>query len=296
MEIIFKNTSNNRELISWLKSFKEIQKSLLIECDLKEKSFISKGFTTDHTIVRYSRIGFDTAGLTIEEIKDNKGKTYTLDQWNDTHDQRIKIGIFMILPKFIQVVETFSDTDYKLSIEFDIYKNGNNNEFHALSLNFKSKSLKMKVKDCNISEFEQLSDELFFNNINNFKDEDEPMSFEILMDTIKNLISISSVFVTDSSRDIISFDTKFDEDKGQWAIFAFDKTNESYDYLLGYLKEGKNPEENNIPIYRHSFLSAINTKGTNESIILTIPAKTSQKMRISSVDNSSHTVLSTVRQ
>jgi hypothetical protein len=90
----------------------------------------------------------------------------------------------MILPKFIQVIETFSDTDFELNINFDVYKNNAEDEFHATSINFKSKSLKMKVKDCNISEFEQVSDDLFFNKINIIKD---ALSFEISMDAIKNL-------------------------------------------------------------------------------------------------------------
>ncbi|MBO6273868.1 hypothetical protein J6O48_14015 [bacterium] len=292
MQLIFKNKENTGKFTNWLKSFKEIQKSLLIECDLQNKYFVSKGFTTDHTIVRYSKISFADADLEVINIKDDKN-TYTLDEWNKTNTERIKIGIFMILPKFIQVIDMFSGTDYTLTVEFNIFKNNDTNEYHAQSLNFKSKTLKMKVKDCNISEFEQLSDTLFFNNINVI---DDSMSFEISTETIKNLISISSVFVSDASRDIISFNTKFDETVDKWAIYAYDQTNESYDYLLGYLIDGKNSAENQIPIYRHSFLSAINVKGNDENIIITIPATTNRKMRISSKDENSYTVLSTVRQ
>ena len=166
MELIFKNTEQTTGLSNWLKSFNEIQSSLLIECDLKEHSFISKGFTVDHTVVKYGKISFDDAGFELLNITDNDKNTYTLDEWNKKYNVRIKIGIFMILPKFIKVIDTFSPTDFKLNIEFDVYKNGNEDEFHAKSINFKSKSLKMKVKDCNISEFEQVSDNLFFNKIN----------------------------------------------------------------------------------------------------------------------------------
>ncbi len=292
MQLIFKNKENTGKFTNWLKSFKEIQKSLLIECDLQDRYFVSKGFTTDHTIVRYSRISFTDADLEVINIKDGDN-VYTLDEWNKNNTERIKIGIFMILPKFIQVIDMFSGTDYTLTVEFNIYKNNDTNEYHAQSLNFKSKTLKMKVKDCNISEFEQLSDTLFFNNINVI---DDSMSFEISTETIKNLISISSVFVSDASRDIISFNTKFDDKVDKWAIYAYDQTNESYDYLLGYLIDGKKPAENQIPIYRHSFLSAINVKGTDENIIISIPVTTNRKMRISSKDENSYTVLSTVRQ
>lgn len=292
MELIFKNTGQTTGFSNWLKSFKEIQNSLLIECDLKENSFISKGFTADHTVVKYGKISFTDAGFELLNIKDNDKTLYTLDEWNNKYDIRIKIGIFMILPKFIQVIETFSDTDFKLNIEFDVYKNGNENEFHAKSINFKSKSLKMKVKDCNISEFEQVSDDLFFNKINVIKD---AMSYEISMDAIKNLMSISSVFITDAKRDIIKFYTKFDSDVNNWAIYAYDQTNESYDYLLGYLKTG-NGNENDLPVYRNSFLTSVNLKGNDENIILSLSPKDKIKLRIESVDQNSFTVLSTVTQ
>ena len=193
----------------------------------------------------------------------------------------------MILPKFIKVIDTFSPTDFKLNIEFDVYKNGNEDEFHAKSINFKSKSLKMKVKDCNISEFEQVSDNLFFNKINVIKD---AMSYEISMDAIKNLMSISSVFLTDIKRDIIKFYTKLDEDTNQWAIYAYDLTNESYDYLLGYLKSGVG-SENDLPVYRNNFLTSVNLKGNDENIILSLSPTDKIKLRIESVDQNSFTVL-----
>lgn len=292
MELIFKNNGQTNGFSSWLKSFKEIQDSLLIECDLIQGAFISKGFTTEHTVVKYGKITFNDAGFELLNIKDNDKTLYTLDEWNKKYNIRIKIGIFMILSKFIQVIETFSNTDFKLNIEFDIFKNGNDNEFHAKSINFKSKSLKMKVKDCNISEFEQVSDDLFFNKINVIKD---AMSYEISMDAIKNLMSISSVFLTDAKRDIIKFYTKIEPETNKWAIYAYDQINESYDYLLGFLKSGTGAE-NDLPVYRNSFLTSVNLKGNNNSIILSLSPTDKIKLRIESVDQNSFTVLSTVTQ
>ena len=150
----------------------------------------------------------------------------------------------------------------------------------------------MKVKDCNISEFEQVSDDLFFNRINVIAKE---MSYEISMDAIKNLISISSVFVTDPKRDIIKFYTKLDENVDKYALYAYDQTNTSYDYLLGYQKDGVEAE-NDVPIYRHCFLTAVNSKGSDSSIIITLPSNNKQKLRIETVDGTSYTVLSTVQQ
>lgn len=292
MELVFKNIGSTSGFANWLKSFKDIQSSLLIECDLTNQFFVSKGFTTDHTIVKYGKVTFEDAGFEVLHIKDNEGNNYSLDEWNKNNNVRIKIGIFLILPKFIQVVETFSETDYRLSIVFDIYNNGTVDEYHAQSLNFKSKSLKMKVKDCNISEFEQVSDELFFTRINVL---DDAMSFEITLDAIKNLTSISSVFLTDAKRDIINFYTKLDKDTDKYAIYAYDKSNESYDYLLGYLTEGIGVETS-LPVYRASFFNSINTKLSGNNIIISLSNITNNKLRIESTDGNSYTVLSTVTQ
>ena len=292
MELVFKNTGPLTNFSNWLKAFNEIQNSLLIECDLTNSCFVSKGFTSDHTVVKYGKITFDETGVELLNIKDNDKNVYTLEEWNKKYNERIKIGIFMILPKFIRVIDTFSDTDFNLNIEFDIYKNGNIQEFHATSINFKSKSLKMKVKDCNISEFEQVTDDLFFNKINVI---DNAMSYDISMDAIKNLMSISSVFVTDAKRDIIKFYTKFDADVDKWALFAYDQTNETYDYLLGFLKSGTGAE-NNLLIYRNSFLTSVNLKGNDENIILTMATDNKIKLRIENNNGSSYTVLSTVTQ
>lgn len=292
MELIFKNTGTTNGFSNWLKSFKDIQSSLLIECDLATQEFISKGFTGDHTVVKYGKVSFANAGFEVVTIKDNDDNNYTIDEWIANNTERIKIGIFLILPKFIQVVETFSETDYKLSVIFDVYKNGSTDEYHSKSLNFKSKSLKMKVKDCNISEFEQVSDELFFNRINLMED---AMSFEITLDAIKNLTSISSVFITDAKRDIIKFYTKIDEDTNKYALYAYDQSNESYDYLLGYLKSGSGVDAS-LAVYRNNFLNAVNTKLNNNNIIISISNKTNNKLRVEAIDGTAYTVLSSVTQ
>lgn len=292
MNLVFKNKGTTAGFSTWLKAFKEIQSSLLIECDLKEQCFVSKGFTADHTVVKYAKISFENAGLEILNIRDNDNVAYSLDEWNEKYNVRIKIGIFMILPRFISVIDIFKDTDFQLNVDFDVYKGHVGDEFHAQSIRLKSRTNTMKVKDCNISEFEQVSDELFFDRINVIAN---PMSFEISMNVLKNLTNISSIFVTDAKKDIIKFYTKIDEGTNKWALYAYDDTNESYDYLLGFLKDGTGAE-NAIPIYRSNFFTAVNLKGDAESIIITLPNDSKQKVRIESIDQTSFTVLSTVQQ
>ena len=291
MELIFKSTKESAAFSNWLKSFNEIQNSLLIEVDLQDKCFVSKGFTSDHTVVKYGKISFDDACFDLICVKDEDKHVWTLEDWNKKHDIRVKVGIFMILPKFIKVIDTFTGANYEFVIEFGVFKNKTEDEYHAKSIKFKSKTLTMKVKDCNISEFEQVSDDLFFNKINVIEN---GMSFEISMDAIKNLISISSVFVTDAKRDIIKFYTKKDEEANKYAIYAYDQTNGSYDYLLGYQKDGTETE-NDVPIYRHCFLTATGKNG-EDNIIVTLPSNNKQKMRIETEDGTSYTVLSTVQQ
>lgn len=292
MNLVFKNKGTTAGFAAWLSAFKEIQSSLLIECDLKEQCFVSKGFTADHTVVKYSKISFDNAGLEILNIRDNDNVAYSVEEWNEKYNVRIKIGIFMILPKFISVIDIFKDTDFNFTVDFDVYKSHTCDEFHAQAIKIKSRTNSMKVKDCNISEFEQVSDDLFFTRINVI---DKPMSFEIPMSVLKNLTSISGIFVTDAKKDIIKFYTKIDEGTNKWGLYAYDDTNESYDYLLGFLTNGEGVE-NSVPIYRSNFFTAINLKGGDDSVIITLPADSKQKVRVESVDGTSYTVLSTVTQ
>lgn len=293
MELIFKSNGDTHGFVNWLKSFKEIQDSLLIECDLKESIFVSKAFTADHSVVKYNKISFEEAGFEVLNVKDNDDVAYSIDEWNEKYDVRIKVGIFMILGKFISVNDIFKDTEYKLTIKFDVYRdsNGGKDEFHAQDIRFKSKTNSMKVKDCNISEFEQLDDDIFFTRINVITN---PMSFEIPMDVIKNLTSISSVFSSDK-KDVIKFYTKLDEDKNKFALYAKDNINETYDYLLGYITDGE-PDENAVLLYRNNFFTAVNLKGSDENIIITMDSDVDKKMRIETSNKTMYTVLSTVVQ
>lgn len=296
MNLVFKNKGNGNvsAFSRWLEAFNEIQHSLLIECDLKEQCFISKCFTTDHSIVKYAKISFENAGLEILNIRDNDDVAYSVEEWNEKYNKRIKIGIFLVLPKLISVVNVFQDTDFKFSIEFDVFKNPAGDEFHAKNLRLKSRSNDMKVKDCNISEFEQLDDDLFFNRINAVEN---PMTFSISKDAIKCLTKISSIFVSDAKKDLIKFYVKKDEETDKWALYAYDNTNESYNYLLGFLSSGEG-SENDFLVYRANFFTAVSTKDDADNVIITLPAAGApqKKVRVGSSDGTSYIVLAIVHQ
>lgn len=260
---------------------------MLVEVDLSEQTFVAKSFPTDHSIVKYSKIDFDAAGLELVNAKVGEGDdetTITVEELLEKYSSRIQIGMVHFLPKFIKLVKTFSTTDHTITIFFDVFKNKNVEELHTQAIKFDSKTLHFMVQTSNISEFEALSDDTFFNRVNAIEN---PMEFDITADTIKNLQSISSLFPSiDTKKDVIKFYTKKENDK--WTLYAYDNTNKTYDYLLGYLKSGDG-QKASIEIYRFNFFLVSGDSG--EYVTLAFSASDTNKMRIQSQDANSVTIV-----
>ena len=182
MEIVFESTGSSDNFDAWLQSFKEINNSLLIEVDTKEQQFVAKTFTKEKTIVKYGKLKFESAGFEILSITGKSRKKMTLDEFNAENPQRIKVGIFCVLDKFINVVKRFSGSDnFKFIIKFD----ESGSDFVARSIELKSLALKMVVTCANIEEFIYIKDEDFENKIAAL---DNPISVEVNSDVIKYLI------------------------------------------------------------------------------------------------------------
>lgn len=289
MELKFKQINNSTSnFVTWLKGFKEIQPSLLLEVDLVEKEFVAKCFPPEKSIVKYSRISFEDAGYELMFINDNDGNEIT--NWQETHGNafpsanRVKVGIYNILSKFIDVFATFSESEHTMSIKFDVSNNvryiqDSKNvytEYQAEQITLHSISLTMNIRCSVISEyFYRCDDDTFMKIVCFIK---ESVVFELSSETISNLIKISSVFTIDKSRDSIKFYSKQAEN-GNWALYAYDETNNAYDYLLGYYLEG-NACETSTVIFRENFLNA--TKGLNGNIKITLDTQNSSRMLIDS--------------
>lgn len=290
MELRFKKINNQSTsgLVNWLKGFKEIQPSLLLEVDLGEQSFIAKCFPPEKSIVKYSKITFADAGFELTSINDNDGNAIT--DWANSYGNkfesagRIKIGIYEILSKFIDVVSMFSEVDHTMTIKFDICNDvkyiqdptkKTYTEYQGETIQLKSVSLTMNIKCSVINEFFYKCDDDTFMNVVCFIK--ESIKFALTSETIANLIKISSVFTVNKSRDTIKFYSKQENDK--WALYAYDETNGAYDYLLGYYTEGDMCETSTV-IFRENFINA--TKGINGEISITLDTKNSSRMLIDS--------------
>lgn len=296
MELKLKSTGSTNEFISWLKGFKDIESSLLLEVDLKTNEFIAKSFPAEKSVVKYSKIDFETAGYEFVYLKDNQGND--IEELTETSENRIKVGLLNILPKVINVTNMFSQTDHDLIIEFNLCNNvvyatypqtDNANsvkEYQGMFLKLISKSLTMSVRCSEISKnFQKCTDEVFLTKacyIGN------PATYEISTETLSNLSKITALFSSDE-RDKIKFYSK--EVDGHVALFAYDESNGSYDYLLGYYVSGSS-EKTAVIIFKENFLNA--TKGLSEEVI-NLTLDTAGASRILIEGGSSKIVVSAVR-
>ena len=137
-------------------------------------------------------------------------------------------------------------------------------EYQAETTVFHSKALTMTVKNSQISEFfQKCDDETFLTRVCNIG---SPSTYEVNTAVLGNLSKIASVFAADKSRDLIKFYSK--EVDGVLGLYAYDETNCSFDYLLGYYTNGE-VGATSTTIFKENFLNA--TKGlTAETLEITL--------------------------
>ena len=265
MKLTLKSTGSTAAYVSWLKSFKDIRSSLLIEIDPQTQEFIAKSFPDNKCIVKYSALSFENAGLEMSAIVDNNGEQFDWANCNSETDKRIKVGLFEILNKVISVEDMFDGTEHSMNFHFDLANNityiGSkdvNTEYVCTNIVLSSMSLTMDIKAAGtqIGEcFQKCDDETFLKRACNIG---SPSVYSVSADTLLNLNKISSVFAVDDD-DLIKFYSK--EIDGHLALYAFDERNSHYDYLLGYYESGEQGKTSTI-VKKSNFINA--TKGLTE--------------------------------
>lgn len=236
MELKLKSTGEISPFIDWLKKYNKITNSILLEIDPCEESFIAKTFTEDKACVRYSKIKFDECGL--ELLSNNNESSLPAGT-------RIKLGILLMFPKFIKIIESYSGIDFSVIIDYDNLKTETTSDFIATSISFKSDNLKMKIDGFKISEFKYLDDNIFFNNIHTARN---PIDIELTDEMIKNIIKFSGVGATDDRTDQLVFFNQKEDDKTYLTVK--DNTN-SFEYKLSEINA---LYDFNLPIFRSKFL------------------------------------------
>jgi len=289
MEIQFQSTGNTSGFATWLKGFKEMSNTLLIEIDTTGKQFVSKTFTQDKTVVKFGRASFDEAGLEVVFLKGKDQKKMTAEEWEQSGEQRrILFGIYDSLDRFIKVVDLFSGSEnFKFTLKFSDV----DGKFITSKAEFKSLTLNMKVdgSDISNSEFKEISDEQFMNGIAAMEN---PMKFNVNIDVIKMLLNVSNIYSTDAKKDVIMFSSKKDGDA--WTLHAIDHNSGSFDYIVAYLSaDAQNPVETLLPVIRNNFILATKSDIDNATITLSgLEGQTGLKLRIDSGDNFSTVIAS----
>ena len=289
MEIQFQSTGNTSGFATWLKGFKEMSNTLLIEIDTTGKQFVSKTFTQDKTVVKFGRASFDEAGLEVVFLKGKDQKKMTAEEWEQSGEQRrILFGIYDSLDSFIKVVDLFSGSEnFKFTLKFSDV----DGKFITSKAEFKSLTLNMKVdgSDISNSEFKEISDEQFMNGIAAMEN---PMKFNVNIDVIKMLLNVSNIYSTDAKKDVIMFSSKKDGDA--WTLHAIDHNSGSFDYIVAYLSaDAQNPVETLLPVIRNNFILATKSDIDNATITLSgLEGQTGLKLRIDSGDNFSTVIAS----
>lgn len=280
MKVLLKRIGSSAKFVNWLKGFKDINSSILIEVDLNEQSFISKCFPTSKAVLKYSCISFEDAGYELRSIYDDNDKQIKWPSDVETASGRIMIGIFEKLSKVIDVFNMFSETEHDLTITFEkkndiqyIRSASPVSEYQVNALILKSLTLTMVIHTSKISEYFEKCDDNTFNNV--VCKIISPVIFAISGDTISNLTKISSVFAVDKMTDLLKLVSKKLPD-GQKALYAYDESGGSFEYLLGYYESGADKDVS-ITMFKENFLNA--TKSiANEDINIVLDAESDYKV------------------
>ena len=232
MEIQFQSTGENSGFENWLKGFKEISDSLLIEIDTASQQFVAKVFSNGRDVVKYGKLDFSDAGLEVTGVKDKSQKKISLEEWNAQNEgKRIFFPILKTLKKFIEVVSLFKGSEnYKLNVKFT----ESDDTLLVSKAEFKSLALTMNVGSSELTEFAdiitKLTDDNFRNKVSAIPN---PMTFTVIPDALKTLFVASNIYSNDPKKDILSFQTKKVGDA--WALYAVDHSNGIYNYNLGFM-------------------------------------------------------------
>lgn len=268
LNYVFKSIGSNSEFVSWLKNFKEVEKSLLIEIDPNLGAFVAKSSTQDRDFVLFSQISFEKAGyepVSVPELLPGK---------------RVLWGVMNILPKVIEIVGMFSNVEHTLNVNFDIlYRDEQNTDFEysTTDVELKSKNLTMKTYASSYKEFLDIPDKKFFEFM---YVADSPSEVTVTPEIIKTVINVSGVMSQDANTSVLNIYSKDSED-GQSKEFhiADGSGKNSYDYIIGYSSKDKTQSDiQPVPIYRSNFIKA--TKGCDTEMTIIVGTQETDRVLV----------------
>ena len=177
---------NIRPFTSWLKRFSSIDNSLLLEIDEVAQEFLAKTYNPVKSVVKFSRISFEDAGLELSSKPVLK--------------TRIKVGIYHI-PRLMKSLDHFVSEEFYLGFKYDEMI-GEDAGLVGTNILLKNSSLKMNFTCAPLHIFKYISDNLFITNIAQINPD---VSFE--MPSLK-IEKINSLCGLDKEYDFIDYKAK----------------------------------------------------------------------------------------
>jgi hypothetical protein len=210
--------SNIRPFTSWLKKFSSVDNSLLLEIDETSREFLAKTYNPEKSVVKFSRISFEDAGLELASKPSLK--------------TRIKVGIYHI-PRLMKSLEHFVSEEFYLGFKYDEVI-GEDAGFVGVSILLKNSSLKMNLNCTPLHIFKYISDNLFTENIVRISPD---ISFELPTSKIEKINSLCGL---DNEYGYLDFKTKGNK---------LNVRGKSFEFSLA----DSNKAETSISIYKTQF-------------------------------------------
>lgn len=283
-KIKFKKTQSIEKFIAWIERFKgEISgNALTIEIDFNVNKFISKTFTQDKSLVRYSEIGFEDAGFGVDDVPPTFDRT-----------QRLLFGT-IALDKFIGLLKIFETCEnFTMTPSFESMDVKGEERLCVKSIAFKSKKLNMNCPGASIASTEliPLDDKTLNEKVMVTPD---PIKVTVSGDLIKNVICISDIFLNaEKLKNYMEFYTTTDEE-GKKILKVRDPENNSYDYVMGEIEGELVNGDIKLPIYRDRFLVA--TKNAYEETLITISSTRPNRILIQLASGETKTIIAMVNR
>lgn len=216
------SAENVKPLIAWFKRFASIDNSLLLEIDESTSMMLAKTYNEERSVVKFSKIKFEDAGLTTKTPSDPK---------------RIKVGLFNI-PRLIKIMDQFSDDAFGISISYDEVVGGDTTDYAGLSITLKNKNLKVTVDCTSLSIFKYIPDDLFKTVIANL--DDTLVEFPLRKNDIDKTNSLCGL---DTEHKYVKFSKRNN-------VYVSGK---SFEYLLVNLGEDSGTSEGEIQVFKEQF-------------------------------------------
>jgi hypothetical protein len=284
-KLLFGNNGGIEPFISWLDRFKgEISRdSITIEVDTVGQMFISKTYTDDKGLVRFSQISFEDAHLELKETEGHDGQS------------RILVGLFMVLPKFIEILKTINTaTEFTIDMSFGQSTDKENKPVLAVSeFMFRSKTLTLRLPGCSVKEIPYMNDETFFGKVWKAP---TPIQITVTPDVIKNIISISDIYAKfNKQMNYMMFYTRTEEDGSRVLCVKDGNKEDSYDYVMGPVTTEKEDfADVSMTVYRDKFLLAV--KNALDETTFSLSTEKANRLLIELKGGNTKTIIARLQQ